>query len=169
MNDEIYAEWYVERKNPVWFIPAILGMGVLVLIGFWLMITQATWGFIPFLVIILGIVYGYRFLHVDYEYIFVSNELRIDRVFSQSVRKKGITIQMTDVEVVEKTNEERNKALLADKNAVHEDFSSLKKDAETYTMIYTAKGKRHVMVFEPNEKLLRAMWRCSPSKVRIPR
>ena len=169
MNDEIYAEWYVNRKNPGWYIPALLGMGVLVLIGFYLMMTQPTWGFIPFLVVILGIMYGRRFLHVDYEYIFVSNELRIDKIYSQAIRKKGITIQMTDVEVVEKTNAERNKSLLADKNAVSEDFSSLDKNAETYTMLYTQKGKRHVMVFEPDEKILKAMWRCSPSKVRIPR
>lgn len=169
MNDEIYAEWYVNRKNPVWYVPALIGMGILALIGFILMISQPTWGFIPFLVIILGIMFGRRFLHVDYEYIFVSNELRIDKIYSQSLRRKGITIQMTDVEIVEKTNEERNKTLLADKNAVSEDFSSLQRDAETYTMLYTAKGKRHVMVFEPNEKLLRAMWRCAPSKVRIPR
>lgn len=164
MNDDIYAEWLVKRKDEWWTVPAMIGMGVLVLIA--LILTMRTgWGFIVLIAVVFGIFYFVRFLHVEYEYVFVTNELNIDKIFTQQIRKTAVTIEMSSVESVEPTNEEKNKNRLMDKNIRFHDFTSGMKDAKSYTMVYNAEGATHLLVFEPNEKVLKAMWRCSPSKI----
>lgn len=164
MNNDIYAEWLVKRKDAWWTIPAILGMGVLLLIAL-VLTMKNSWGILVLAAVIFGIFYFIRFLHVEYEYVFVTNELNIDKIYSQQIRKTAVTVEMTNVESVEPTNAEKNKNRLADSSTKFHDFTSGQKNAKSYTMIYSDGGATHLLIFEPNDKVLKAMWRCSPSKI----
>ena len=166
MNDDIYAEWLVKRKDTWWTLPVKVGMIIAAMIAFLLMV-KYSWGFLIMVAVGLAVFYFWRFLKVEYEYVFVTNELSVDRIYSQQIRKTAVTVQMHDVESVEETNVDQNRTRLADNNLKYEDFSSGEKDAKTYTMIYSANGASHLLICEPDEKLLKAMWRCSPSKVHI--
>ena len=76
---------------------------------------------------------------------------------------------MSSMEYVEPTNEEKNKNLLAGKTVVLEDFSSGVAGTPSYTIRYNSGGKQALLVFEPNDKLIHAMWRCAPGKVQVRR
>ena len=171
MNQDIYAEWLIKRKSPWYKIPYYMLVVALVLAVLIFMITSpyGSWGIVGFAVIIIGVMFTHRYLKVEYEYVFVTSELSVDAIYSEQIRKNKLRIEMSDVESVQATNEEWLKQKQDDKSIVFEDFTSREKDVKTYTVIYTSKGSTHTLTFEPDEKLLHAMWRCSPSKVKMPR
>ncbi len=168
MNQDIYAEWLVKRKNPWYRIPYFLLVGVLVVVV--LLITMKnSWGIVGFAALIVGVMFTYRYLTVEYEYVFVTSELSVDAIYNQQIRKTKKRVDMSDVVSVEPTNEQYLTMKKDDKAIIFEDFTSHEKGAKSYTITYTEKGATHILTFEPNDKLLHAMWRCSPSKVKIPR
>ncbi len=172
MNQDIYAEWLIKRKSPWYKIPYYLLVIVLVLAVLIFMISSpyGSWGIVGVAVIIIGVMFTHRYLKVEYEYVFVTSELSVDAIYSEQIRKNKLRVEMSDVESVQVTNEEWLKQKQEDKSIVFEDYTSHEKDADqSYTIIYTSKGATHILTFEPNEKLLHAMWRCSPSKVKIQR
>ena len=165
MNDDIYAEWLVKRKSPAYLPLVYIGGVILGLLGIWLMISFK-WGFVPFIIIAFVLFVGRRFLSVEYEYTFVTNELDIDRIFSKSSRKNALNIQMSTVETVEPASDGRREMLVSG-GAQYKNYTSREDDVQTYLIVFSdEEGARTVVEFEPNEKLLNAMWRCSPSKVK---
>ena len=168
MNNDIYAEWLIKRKNPWYRVPYYLLVGVLVLVVIAITVRNS-WGIVALAALIVGVMFTYRYLAVEYEYVFVTSELSIDAIYSQQIRKTKKRIEMNDVESVEPTNEEALKMRREDKNIVFEDYTSREKGVPSYTITFTEKGATHILTFEPNDKLLKAMWRCSPSKVKLPR
>ena len=168
MNNDIYAEWLVKCKNPWYRIPYILGVIVLSIVVVIFTISNS-WGIIAFAGLIITVMLTWRYLKVEYEYVFVTSELSIDAIYSQQARKTRKRIDLSVVESIEKTNEEALKLKRENKDIVFEDFSSGYSDAETYTITYSEEGTQHILIFEPDEKLLHAMWRAAPSKVKIPR
>ncbi|MBQ6680210.1 MAG: hypothetical protein IJM76_09370 [Lachnospiraceae bacterium] len=168
MNDDIYAEWLVARKKAPFRIPALLGIGILILVSA-LLVFVNSWFTLLLVAVIVGSIYATRFLRVEYEYTFITNELVIDAIYSQQIRKNKKKIEMSSMEYVEPTNEEKNKNLLAGKTVVLEDFSSGVAGTPSYTIRYNSGGKQALLVFEPNDKLIHAMWRCAPGKVQVRR
>ncbi len=166
MYEDSYAEWLVKRKDPWWNALVYLGLGVVVLLAL-ILLMNWKFGIIALAAAIIIILFTFRYLKVAYEYTFVIDELRIDRIYSDQIRKNALKVEMTALTSVEPTNEERNALLREDKNIKFKDFSSQEKDAKTYTIDYTEGGQRYIVVFEPNEKLLRTMWRKAPSKVHM--
>ena len=171
MNQDIYAEWLIKRKSPWYKIPYYLLVVVLVLAVIIFMVTSpyGSWGIVGFAAIIVAVMFTHRYMNIEYEYVFVTSELSVDAIYSQQIRKNKLRVEMSDVESVEATKAEWLKQKQDDKSIVFEDYTSGEKDAESYTIIYTSKGATHILTFEPDEKLLHAMWRCSPSKVKIKR
>ncbi len=165
MNDDIYAEWLIKRKAPA-YLPLIYIAGVILgLIAIWLMISFK-WGFVAFIIIAFALYVGRRFLSVEYEYTFVTNELDIDRIFSKTSRRNAMNIQMSSVESVEPATEQKRQQLTQG-GVSYKNFTSREADAQTYFIIFSNEDEgRTVVEFEPNEKVLNAMWRCSPSKVK---
>lgn len=167
MNEDIYAEWLVKRRNPAWLPLAYIGAAVVTIASVYLMIAFK-WGFIAFIIAAFGIYIGHRYLSVEYEYIFVTNELSIDRIFSQAFRKNAVTIDMNMVESVEMAAEGKKEQLLQDSQITYMNFTSREEGEETWLIRYNDENKgRCLLEFEPNDKVLKAMWRCSPSKVHL--
>lgn len=167
MNDGCYAEGIVRRRMSVGSIVAMIGMIVLVTAGLLLTLVNR-WGVILLVLSAILVFIFYKYLRVEYEYIFVTGEFQVDKIYSGSVRKKGPRIDMSSVERVERANEERIRDARASGNVRVQDFTSHEKDADSYMIVYRGNTGQCILLFEPNEKLLKTMWRNAPSKVVLP-
>ena len=167
MNNDIYAEWLVKRKNPGYRVPVLILFVLLFILGIYAT-AKSSWGFLVLVVAVFGGAYFIRFLKIEYEYVFVTSELSVDKIYSQQIRKTAVKIDMSDVESVEPSDKQRNALAREDKSLKYEDFTSHEKEGgKKYTILYSKGANRHLLEFEPDEKILKAMWRCSPSKVHI--
>ena len=82
MNNDIYAEWIVKRKTPGYAPLIKIGAIFLVIIG--LLASALVWFGVVFLLVAVGVTYvAFQMTKVEFEYIFVTNELAIDKILNQ--------------------------------------------------------------------------------------
>ena len=87
---------------------------------------------------------------------------------SKALRRTAINVQMSTVESIQKTDPAEKERMLLDRDVKYLDFTSHDEDEVTYRIIFDDEKMGHCFLeFEPNEKLLNALWRCSPTKVKI--
>lgn len=164
--NEMYAEWLVKRKAPAYTMVLKILMGVLCVIAFLLSISPA---FGIFGVIILFAVGGATYLvfrnsEVEYEYLFVTSSLSIDRIYGKSKRKKAWEATMEEIQIVAPTGSTEARDYETKEMKVL-DFSSKTPGANTYTLISQSSSERTKIIFEPNDKLLKCMKMTAPRKV----
>lgn len=162
--EERYAEWSVKRKKVGYAVPLILGMTAALAAGFIVMITTR-WGFVVFALAFIAVYFGYRFLKVEYEYIFVENEIRFDRIFSGSIRRHAFTVLLSETDGITafpagtKRRSENGRKLV--------DFTSGDLEKDCFAMRFSDKKGRKLVLFEPNEAFLNAVRKAAPQKVPI--
>lgn len=164
--NEMYAEWLVKRKSPAYTILLKIVMGILCVIAFFLSISPV---FGIFGVIILfaagaATYFVFRNSEMEFEYLYVTNTLSIDRIYGRSKRKKAWEGSMEGIQIVAPTgsteardHETGNMKIL--------DFSSHVPGAKTYTLISQSGAETIKILFEPNDKLLHCMKMTAPRKV----
>jgi len=100
---------------------------------------------------------------VEFEYLYLSKELTIDRVMSRSKRKRAATYDLERMEILAPV---KSYHLDGFKNRSYKmsDYSSrVKENAENvYVMIYDGKEK---ILLEPNENMIKAIHSIAPRKV----
>ena len=169
MNDENYSECIVSAKRPSWVIPAWIGLALsaaafvyfLLCMNFLLMLLSAV-VFIVLLILLL------KFRSVEYEYLYLMEELTIDKVFCKSSRRNALVIPMTEVEMIcptEESDEERMRG--SGSHVEYLDYSSGVKENPAYTIKSVSGGITHFVRFEPNEKMLKQMRHSHPGKVKL--
>ena len=168
MNDGCYAETLVRRKMTTGAILGMIGMTLFATAGLFLTFLNRFGVFVLVAAAIVIFIF-YRFLRVEYEYIFVTGELQVDRIYSGSVRKAGPRIDVTNMERVEKVTDEALKELKSRPKTELLDYTSHVGTPEIYVIRYHDNAGSKFLLFEPDEKLLKTMWRTAPSKVKIPR
>ena len=157
MNNDIYAEWLVKRKKSPLTVPFYIGIVLLFLIGFYVSVISP-FGFVALLAAAAAAYFGSARLHVEYEYVFVTNELAIDRILSQRTRRRMKKLAMKSHEFDYIKGNNQVKVV---------DFSSGKADANTYGIAYSDENGKFVYVIEPNDNLLKCMKSAAPRKVMI--
>lgn len=168
VSDEgVYAETLVKRKMKGWAIAvyglmalAVAATVVMILIG------QLFLGGVMLVGFGIAIFIFWRFLKSEIEYIFVTDELQVDTIFSGETRKKGPRMTMNDIEEVKPVNAQDIAQFKKTPGLVVEDFTSGSKDAKVYSVKYAKVDSYRILLFEPDEKLLNTMWRVRPSKVK---
>ena len=99
MNSESYSECIVQTVRPKWVIPAVAGMVLslgafiyfLLCMNIWLeLLSAAIFGILLFLV--------YRYGSVEYEYLYILDELTIAKIFRKRSRKDAVSVSMQEVE-----------------------------------------------------------------------
>ena len=167
MDPNVYAECLIQAKMKGWVIPACIGGGILLTLAIILALSTG-WGWLVVAgVLVLVYIFRNYLGRLEYEYIFVTDELTIDKIHNAAVRKNAKKIEMSRVEEVSCTRPDRIQQQKANPNAVIEDFTSGIKDAPSYTIVYSDSGKMHYLLFEPDEHLLAVMKKCAPRKVSI--
>lgn len=114
------------------------------------------------LVLVVGIVFLYPKLNVEYEYIFCDGQLDFDKIFSGSRRKTALKIDMENVEIVVQADDARVNDYKTDRVV---DFSSHAGSKSTYAIFVTIEDKMTKVLFEPSGRMLEAMKNKSPRKV----
>lgn len=163
---DTYAEWLVKRKTPVYAVilkPVII---VAVAIIFLMGLINAL-----FMILALALGFGAYLLFltwkVEYEYIFVTNELLIDRIQSQTRRKTVKKVEMDNVELMAPSSSHLLDSYNNNPNYRTQDYSSNMEGALTYTIIYSKDGKNERIIFEPDIKIVKAMYSVSPRAVNM--
>lgn len=162
--NEMYAEWLVKRKTPSYTILFKILMGILCVIACFLSITFGIIGMIILLIVGAATYFVFRNSEVEYEYLYVTNTLTIDRIFGKTKRKKAWEGAMDGVQIVAPTGSTEAKDHETNNMKVL-DFSTRESGAKTYTLISHAGSETTKIIFEPNEKLLHCMKMTSPRKV----
>lgn len=105
----------------------------------------------------------------EYEYIFLNGDLEFAKIVGKKKRKELISVAMNEVELVA--------PLSSDKLAPYErgdssrylvrDYSSAfpSHRERMYAMICRTENQAYRIIFEPNEKLIEAMWQLAPRVV----
>ena len=105
----------------------------------------------------------------EYEYIFLNGDLEFAKIIGKKKRKELLSVAMNEVELVA--------PLSSDKLAPYEkgdssryqerDYSSAFPNHrnQMYAMICRTENQAYRIIFEPNEKLIEAMWQLAPRVV----
>ncbi len=165
MNEDLYAEWIVKRKTPAYMFLVKVALIALVLVGLTACVFSQ-WGFVVLLITVLAAYFGFQYTSVEYEYIFVSNEFGIDKIYSKSRRKKDIRLDMGKVVEVAPIAGHELDSYKNNQKVKVVDYSSREPNAKTYGIVYEDNGTTFYII-EPNEKMLKTMKACSPRKVQI--
>ena len=106
--------------------------------------------------------------NLEWEYTFLDGELRIDKIFSQSSRKRFLVLLFDRVDAVAPINHDDIKRNLNNPGFTKVDCSSASGDESgVYGILYSDEKSRKVILFEPDEKMLKALRRYSPRKVTL--
>lgn len=164
--NEMYAEWLVKRKSPAYTMVLKVAMGILCAIAFFLSISPVLgiFGLVILLVVALGTYFVFRNSEVEYEYLYVTNTLSIDRIYGRSKRKKAWESSMEEIRIVAPTGSTEARDHETNSMKVL-DFSSHVPGAKTYTLISQSGAETFKVIFEPNDRLLHCMRMTAPRKV----
>lgn len=103
-------------------------------------------------------------LSVEYEYLYVAGELTIDKILGKEKRKNCFVEEVKQMEIIAPVDSDKLREF-DNKQCVIKDFSSEKEEAKVYACIFRKNQELWKVLFEPNEKLLEAMWTIAPQKV----
>ncbi len=127
------------------------------------MYVMAFYGYVMLTIWVCIFVFWKRF-HREYEYIFTNGILDIDKVFAKRSRKRIVSIDIENVEVIAPVNAscfaQDMKSL---GNADQYDCTSNDKDAFSCYLIGMTKQGKVCIMFDPNKKMLKAMRQIKPS------
>lgn len=161
--DKFYEQLLVTKKTPVYrlanasvYVFGVLGLltfGSSILIGIILLALAGT------------IFFFKRNLYIEYEYDFTNGEIDIDKIFEMKKRKRVLTFNIKQVE------------LLANETSFYvKDFSNKPSNVMTflpssyegkvYVAMITGGNERIMVRFAPNEKFLNLCFKLNPRAVK---
>ncbi|GMQ56451.1 hypothetical protein AN1V17_08440 [Vallitalea sediminicola] len=164
---DIFNEQIVEKSNSLKdnLLRGAIIVGALVLIMICSIIPVLVGFLIPIaMVIIIGVVFLMRRLNVEFEYIFTSGELDIDKIFNKNKRKKFISFDIRKIEIMAPVNSKDHASELSNCEKVI-DCSSGTQNKNVYAAMIVRNGKREKIILEPNEKMMKAIKKYIPRKI----
>lgn len=162
--NETYAEWLVKRKTPGYFH---IITGIMVLITACCVFLAMTGHVLN--VILMFLAGGatwlvHRNCNVEFEYLFVNAQLTVDKILGRSKRKSAWEGTVENMELVAPSDHFALREY-KDQSRKKLDFSSRLPGAKTYTIMYQSGPDKLEITIEPDEKILKCLWRCAPRKV----
>ena len=167
MEQSLFVEQIVARKNPP-LTKVILGImiALTVFVGLNGILFLQPVILVMFLALLGMLYYMYLQVNIEYEYSVTEGELDIDIIRWQRKRKHLVTVDMENVVVIAPARSEPVSAYVGRKLKTS-DCTSHDADHNYYTLVYKPQGQasEEKILFEPNERVLDALWRKAPSKV----
>ena len=157
---EAFVEQLVPQKTTGKTMLKLAGLIALCVVS--LPIGLSTGFFVLPLILIFVVFYFWKRLsYIEYEYIYCNGELDIDRIAGMESRKRFISIDVRDMEILAPSGAS---ALQPYQNLKVYDCSS-NTGAHTYEVVAERKGQKVRVIFEPNKEILDAMRLLAPRKV----
>lgn len=163
MNNEAYAEWLVKRKAPSYAIVVKIVMIVLCAVSALLALTTV-FGILILTAVGAATYFVFRNMNIEYEYLYVSGQLTIDKIMGQAKRKKAWEGSLEEIQIVAPSDS----YLLKDygtSNMKTMDFSSGTAGVKNYALISQSGANTVKVIFEPNERMLQCLRQKAPRKV----
>lgn len=169
---DTFVECLVQRKKPGYAIFVKSLMIALIVVFFFMAMMGSALSFLFFVVavaLIVAAIFLFPTFSVEYEYVFVGDELDVDAIMGKSKRKTKGRYLMSRVETVAMKNSSEIRPIMENPKSQYKvvDYTTRDGDAGVYAMIYSDEKGKEIVLFEPSEKLLNAMKYNSPRKVII--
>lgn len=164
MNDTYVEQLVSKKKNPMLNVARFILYGVAIAFILFSLVAG-------YLFLIGGIVVGavaYFLLpsfDVEYEYLYLSKEITIDKITSQQRRKTVETIDLAKAEIIAPINSHELDSY-KNRNLATKDYTSGEADAKAYMIAYIDGQDSKLISFEPDDEMLSAIKSVFPRKVK---
>lgn len=161
MNDSV-VEVLVKRKTPT-----MLSVGKNILIVLTVLLALPFFMIGNALLLIPALIFGalayylYMKCNTEYEYTYFDKEIDVDVIYAMTRRKRVTTFDMTKLEVLAPVNSYHLDDYKRREVKV-KDYSSGDSQAKAYAMFL---GGNEKIIFEPSEKMVKAIANIAPRKV----
>lgn len=162
--NETYAEYLVKRKTPAYAYVLNAVMCAVTLVSILLAFTTGVFAVILMFVCGFLTYLSFRNTRVEYEYLFVSGQLSIDKILGKAARKKAFECTIEEIQIIAPADS----YVLNDYKVQNQkvlDLSSGTAGARTYAAVVQKNGSQTKLIFEPNDKMLQCFRQTSPRKV----
>lgn len=162
MNDS-YVEYMVPRKSHPLAKPVKYLVYVLVAVFF----VAALYNMLFFLgVIAMGLIafFAVPELDVEYEYLYLDKEISIDKIISKQKRKHLTNVDLNKMEFIAPVSSHELDSYRSRK-VPEKDYSSRREDVKAYAIAYHGPSGDELILFEPNEEMLKVIKQFFPRKV----
>ena len=105
---------------------------------------------------VFGGMYLMSFLNVEYEYVYTNGELDIDVIYNRARRKRLFSTLVKDFEIMAHVEDKTHMGAFGSAQETINCHSG-EIGPNTYAFLATIKGKKAKVIFEPNDKLLKAI------------
>ncbi len=113
-----------------------------------------------------GVYYIFNSKSVEYEYIVINNTLDIDKIMGKKSRKRLVSVDIKNATLMARVDETTfNGELFPLKTKVY-NYSPLNKNMDTYFIDCMADGERCVILFQPTQRMVEALWKFNPKAVK---
>lgn len=152
MNDALYEQIVARKSRPT---DMLIRIATIIFIAAVMVITMPLLGFFGVMIAVVLAFLAYYFifpkLNVEYEYTLLNHDLQIDAIFNQAKRKKQLSFDIQQAEIIAPKGSPRLSSKRADKTL---DFSSQDAAAKQYMLFIPMDQKNTCIVLEPDAKML---------------
>ncbi len=163
---EQYCEVPVKCVDTVQAKLKRIGLILLIIVTIPLMAINQFMYLIPVAATVFCIYMFPRLKAQEYEYIYVDGQIDFDRISGGVKRKTMYRVDLENVAVVAPTGSDDVREFDNREGLKTKNFSSLAKDAKTYTLIEERAGVTTKIIFEPDEDMLDKMKFKAPRKIK---
>ena len=162
--DEVFVEQIVKRRISISGILLRMLFIFLTLAGLMSMMILGLLGFTMAILLGYATYLVWAYTSVEYEYSFLNGELSVDKIIGQRKRKSIASYDIKEAEIVAPFVSDA--VVRASANAIIKDYSTRINNNDVYAMIINNSNGKFKVVFEPNEKVLEAMYHVRPAIVK---
>ncbi len=164
--EEQYFEQIVEKQNERNIAFCRIAIVIVVVLLFLPAFLLGISGFILIAIVAGAVGFGFilpRF-YVEYEYLYMTGEFSVDRIYNKESRKKAGNWELTNMEVMTRADDIDSLKRLPQPQAVL-DFTSGRGDEGVY--VIAMKDQKHTQIrIEPNEDILKAIRQRFPRQAK---
>ena len=102
---------------------------------------------------------------LEYEYLFVNGEFDIDMVMAKSKRKKVMSMNLSETDLIAPLNSHKMDYYNGNSRMKTLDYSSGNPQHKRFAVIIKAGGENSRIIIEPDEQMAQALKNSAPSKV----
>ena len=160
---DFYTEYLVKQK-PSGKTYAIKAALIAVTVCTFLLMFSIPFGFFIPMIMIFVDVFMFRRLDLEFEYLYVNGDLDIDKIMAKQSRKRVFSTNVKDIEIMARVGYAELKPYERLKTI---DCSSAMPNHKIYGLVANYKGQNVMILFEPNEIIVKGMRMLAPRKVLV--